>query len=232
MVRRTGTSSGDTLRGTSNEDRLEGLAGDDTLDGLGADDRLKGDSGDDTLSGGDGADRLQGGSGSDILRGGGDEDRLEGDRGDDFLYGDAGNDELRGGRGNDVLKGGAGADRLRGDLGQDDLYGGGGPDRFIFKKVAESTAEPGGRDTIHDFSLTGGDRIDVSSIDANGVSSDGNQRFRFIADEEFHGRAGELRTEKRAGDTLVLADRDGDGEADFSIRLDDPLALQKGDFIL
>ena len=46
------------------------------------------------------------------------------------------------------------------------------------------------------------------------------------------GRAGELRSEKRAGDTLVLADRDGDGEADFSIRLDDPLALQKGDFIL
>ena len=196
MVRRTGTSSGETLRGTSNDDRLEGRAGDDTLYGLGADDRLKGD------------------------------------RGDDFLYGDAGNDELRGGRGNDVLKGGAGADKLRGDLGQDDLYGGGGADRFIFKKVAESTADPGGRDTIYDFSLKGGDRIDVSSIDANGVSSDGNHRFRFIADEEFHGRAGELRAEKRAGDTLVLADRDGDGEADFSIRLDDPLALQKGDFIL
>ncbi|MBB3978899.1 Ca2+-binding RTX toxin-like protein [Rhizobium azooxidifex] len=231
MVHKIGTSASETLKGTGDEDRLEGRGGNDRLFGFDDQDRLQGGDGKDFLYGGGSADRLQGGAGIDFLYGAGGADRLEGDRGNDFLYGSDGTDELRGGQGNDRLSGGDGADKLRGDIGRDKLYGGDGADRFIFKTVAESTVGFSGRDTIYDFSLDGGDKINVSSIDANSESS-GNQAFKFINDADFHEKAGELRYEIRSDDTFVYADRNGDGKADFSVRLDDELHLEKGDFIL
>uniref|UniRef100_UPI003CEC6FBA M10 family metallopeptidase C-terminal domain-containing protein n=1 Tax=Pararhizobium sp. DWP1-1-3 TaxID=2804652 RepID=UPI003CEC6FBA len=97
--------------------------------------------------------------------------------------------------------------------------------------LADSTVSISGRDTILDFSGTGGDRIDLSAIDASTTAS-GNQAFTYLGSADFTGKAGELRTVKGASDTYVYGDVNGDGKADFAVHLDDAIALQKGYFVL
>lgn len=72
--------------------------------------------------------------------------------GDDRFFARAGNDYLSGGDGDDDLYGQVGNDRLFGGDGVDLLNGGSGADTFVFSA---------GRDTVEDFSLKSGDRIDV-----------------------------------------------------------------------
>lgn len=110
MVKKTGTSVRDILRGTD---------GADTLLGFGGNDDLFGKSGIDLLNGGAGLDKLDGGDSKDQLFGGAGEDQLFGRDGDDRLDGGAGNDRLFGGDHNDTLIGGAGADALAGGAGSD-----------------------------------------------------------------------------------------------------------------
>lgn len=88
-----------------------------------------------------------------------------------------------------------------------------------------------GRDTIFDFSGTGGDRIDLSAIDAN-ASASGNQAFTYLGAAAFTGKAGEPRAVEQASDTYVHGDTNGDKKADFAIHLDDAISLSKGYFIL
>jgi len=99
----------------------------------------------------DGNDTLSGTSGDDVLFGFGGNDTLSGLAGDDHLFGGDGDDTLFGGDDNDVLVGGAGSDAL---------YGGDGADLFVFN----SGDVGNGVDTIHDFSLTEGDAIDLRDI--------------------------------------------------------------------
>lgn len=143
----------------------------------------------------------------------------------------AGNDVIKGGAGLDVLYGFGGNDKITGGRGPDQLFGGAGADTFIFKSIKDSTAAVSGRDTIHDFSQSQKDKIDLKAIDAN-TKSAGDQAFKFIGSEAFHKKAGELRYEKRGGDTVVHGDLNGDGKADFSIELGHALALKASDFIL
>ncbi|WP_413814047.1 cadherin domain-containing protein [Rhizobium sp. Leaf453] len=156
---------------------------------------------------------------------------LRGDIGADKIVAGAGNDTLIGYAGNDLLYGDAGNDTLYGGLGADDLTGGAGQDTFQFKSVRDSTVATAGRDTIFDFSLSDGDRIDVSTIDANSALA-GNQAFSFIGSAAFNGKAGELRYQKTSSDTYVYGDVDGDGKTDFAIHLDDAVTLTKGYFVL
>jgi Ca2+-binding RTX toxin-like protein len=151
--------------------------------------------------------------------------------GNDTVYGTAYGDVLLGGRGNDILKGGGGGDKLGGQSGADDLYGQGGKDVFLFKSVKDSTVSSSGRDTIFDFSVSQGDTINLSAIDAN-KNSDGNQAFKFIGTDKFSGKAGELRFDLKTSDTYVYVDVNGDKVADLSIHLDDRIALHKADFVL
>ena len=174
-------------------------------------DRMLGSDRGETLKGNDGNDRMYGNKGNDRLLGGDDNDRMFGGAGNDTLSGDNGRDKLDGGNGNDVLSGGAGNDRLLGGTGKDMLKGGSGRDVFVFVDLGDSAAHRG-RDVIRDFGK--GDRIDLSAIDSN-LQSKGNQSFRFIGDDEFSGRAGQLRVD----DGLLFADVDGDGAADFSIEV-------------
>lgn len=153
----TGTG---TITGTSGADLLVGTEGADTIRGLGGADTLYGYGGDDLLIGGNGHDSLYGGTGNDILRGGSGNDLLVGGAGNDLLKGGAGNDILRGGNGDDVLRGGDGDDRLIGGRGSDILDGGSGTDTFVFRTNHIGT----GVDTIKDFSLSQGDKIDISDI--------------------------------------------------------------------
>ncbi|WP_201835558.1 M10 family metallopeptidase C-terminal domain-containing protein [Microvirga zambiensis] len=147
------------------------------------------------------------------------------------LIGSSGSDSYTGTRFSDRIKGNAGNDSLTGGVGADDLWGGAGADSFIFKTVAESTVKTSGRDTIFDFSAAQKDKIHLSSIDANTLKG-GNQAFAFIGTQAFSGQAGELRYEKKASDTYIYGDVNGDKVADFAIHLDDPVDLLRSYFVL
>lgn len=244
-----GDDGNDYLFGNAGIDRISGGIGNDRISGDADDDALYGGDGDDTVSGGDGVDRISGGVGQDILNGdaaadtisgedgndiisGGEgNDTLSGANGDDGFYGGNGDDAINGGAGNDVLNGEAGNDRLTGDAGRDTLSGGNGADTFAYRSTADSTLSSTGRDIITSFSRTDGDSIDLSAIDANSKAS-GNQAFAFISTSGFHKIAGELRYAKASGDTFVYGDVNGDGVAEFSIRIDADVSLRAADFVL
>ncbi len=133
--------------------------------------------------------------------------------------------------GDSHLNAGSGNDVLHGTLGADDLMGGSGADTFVFKTAGESTSALAGRDSIFDFSGTGGDRIDLADIDANSAAS-GDQAFTYLGTAAFTGKAGELHYAKQASDTYVYGDTNGDRNADFAVHLDDAVSLLKGYFLL
>ncbi|MFV0300375.1 MAG: calcium-binding protein [Paracoccus sp. (in: a-proteobacteria)] len=157
-----------------------------------------------------------------VLRGMGGKDDLRGRGGNDILFGNNGRDSLTGDGGNDTLAGGAGGDFLS---------GGGGADRFVFLTPSDSRTALSARDVIGDFSRAQGDRIDLSQIDARSTVA-GNQAFSFIGSAAFDGSAGQLRVQAADGGRLVLGDVNGDGTADFSLFLDDPLNLTASCFLL
>jgi len=251
-----GSDYDDSLYGNAAANVLAGAAGSDLLDGGSGDDVLIGGSGDDVMDGGAGADEFLGETGFDHVSYLGsakgvvanlakpslnsndakgdtysDVEGLIGSHFADTLTGDGKTNLIFGGFGNDRIAGGSGNDVLSGDFGADDLYGGSGADIFGFNDLWESTVVSAGRDTIFDFSGTGGDRIDLTAIDARYAAA-GDQAFAFIGTAAFHGKAGELRYEKKASDTYIYADANGDGKADFSIHLDDAVTLAKGYFVL
>ncbi|WP_198517259.1 VCBS domain-containing protein [Vibrio sp. HA2012] len=98
--------------------------------------------GDDSVYGQDGVDLIYGDSGNDHLYGGSDIDVLRGGGDSDYLDGGTGNDYLNGGEGNDILVGGEGVDT------------------FVWR----SEDLDGSIDTIRDFSITDGDKLDLSDI--------------------------------------------------------------------
>jgi Ca2+-binding RTX toxin-like protein len=207
--------SGDSSESFSGDDQLYGGGGSDKIYGEGGNDWLEGETGHDLLDGGDGGDQLYGGAGN---------DRMDGGAGDDILEGGEGNDTLAAGEGNDVLRGGAGRDRLT---------GGAGMDFFVFESSSESTSAA--RDRITDFDAAGGDRIDLSAIDARIETTDLNDPFVFKGDLAFSGHWSELRAFKvgRTGNLYrVEGDTDGDGVADFSLDVVSTAALTESDFIL
>lgn len=79
----------------------------------------------------------------------------------------------------------------------------------------------------------GQDVIDLIGIDAK-TTVGGNQAFRFIGAQAFHDRAGELRFKVVAAQDLVIVQGDvnGDGRADFEIKVNGIAALNAADFDL
>jgi len=130
---------------------------------------------------------------------------------------------VNGGSGNDTITCGAGDDILVGGAGRDILRGGGGNDFFDFNSTDDSVRGTN-RDQIRDFKR--GDKIDLAGIDAN-INADGNQKFKFIGDNVFSKKAGELRFKN----DILQGDVNGDGKADFEI-LVNVNNLVKGDFVL
>jgi serralysin len=172
------------IDGSRFNDIIEGGKFANTFWGDDGNDLLKGKVGNDTLSGGNGDDKLYGGAGADHLNGGAGRDTasywdaasgvevhlgntsankgeaagdsyvsievVDGSRYNDILVGDAGSNIFWGDAGNDALNGGAGADILG---------GGAGSDTFIFDTALGSSNV----DTINDFSVAGGDFIQLST---------------------------------------------------------------------
>jgi uncharacterized repeat protein (TIGR01451 family) len=177
----------------------------------GADEIVLG-TGDNFVNALEGDDQVAGGAGSDNLRGAG---------GDDTLLGGAGNNVLRGNFGNDRLEGGGGDDTLKGGRGADILIGGEGADTFVFLVGQDSPVR--GSDRILDFSREEGDVIDLGWLP--GVPT-------WRGERGFTGSEGEVRFEQQRGDTVVLADLDGDRQADLRIRLEGLIDLTKSDVLL
>jgi Ca2+-binding RTX toxin-like protein len=189
-----------------------------------------GGDGDDTMVGRGlaGDDTIHGGNGDDVLRGG--------TAGDDTIFGEAGADALYGNAGDDVLVGGDGSDSLRGGLGKDTLTGGAGRDTFVFLSADETSTTKA--DVITDFDRSQLDRISLRAIDTD-LSLDGDQPFAFIGRAKFSGGGdgAELRFiwggTGPGAFTTVQGDVDGDGTADFVIRLGGThVDLSAADFLL
>jgi Ca2+-binding RTX toxin-like protein len=158
-----------------------------------------------------------GGSGIATFQGGAAADTILAGNANSFLFGEGGNDTLAGGQGSDLIAGGIGTDSLTGGL---------GADTFDFNDLAE-LGRGAARDVITDF-VHGTDVIDLNGVDAN-TEAAGNQAFSFIGTLAFDGvTAGQLRY---AGD-LLSGDVDGDGAADFQIRLVGAPVVTLSDLVL
>jgi Ca2+-binding RTX toxin-like protein len=117
---------------------------------------------------------------------------------------------------NDTLAGGLGADRLSGGVGKD---------IFLFVSVDEVFG-----DVITDF-VSGDDIVNLDAIDAD-EDAVGGQDFTWRGDQGLSGAAGDLAYRFKRDMTLVSGDTDGDGVADFTLRLTGKLTLQATDFDL
>ena len=226
----TGNELDNLIIGSLGGATLNGLAGNDALFGRGSADVLNGGDGDDRLNGQDGNDVLNGDAGNDSLRGGAGNDNLFGGADNDWLSGENGDDQLNGEEGTDRLFGGEGADTLNGGAGRDIMDGGAGADTFVFGAGDFAGLNAQTADRILDFVTEDGDLIDLSALDA--IMGGGDDAFTFIADAEFSGTAGELRYEFFQNTTMIYMDVDGDGGADYAIRLDGVMNLSEADFVL
>ncbi|MBV9528972.1 calcium-binding protein, partial [Sphingomonas sp.] len=254
----TGTAFDDTIHGGFGADVLYGNAGNDLLDGGRDVDHMYGGAGDDTYVVDDAADIYveDAGEGTDTvmssvslllranvenlvltgdanLNGTGNalDNAITGGLGINTLSGGDGNDTLDGGGANDTLRGGNGDDVLIGGAGRDNLYGGAGSDTFVFHDGDFAGVTPSSADWILDFSQTEGDRIDLHLVDAQ-TTVDGMQAFDFIGSAAFDGQAGELRYEEVGSTTYLTGDTNGDGTADFMIRINGLHELTSSDLVL
>ncbi|GHC45098.1 calcium-binding protein [Neogemmobacter tilapiae] len=255
----SGNEDGNRIEGSIGDDALNGGAGNDSLFGNEGHDTLIGGAGNDRLEGGEGRNLMIGGLGDDVYYVRSAEDRVVEQAGqgrdgvvtilsshvlaagiEDLIYrgfgefqgtGNGLSNLLAGGSRADVLAGLAGADRLEGEdgadrlfgslgrdvllggLGADTMTGGQGTDRFVF-----ASAEEANGDTITDFGQ-GADRIELAFM-AGG---------RFLGDEDFTGKAGELRYVQSSG--RLSGDVDGDGQADWVLIISNRSALTLDDFI-
>ena len=230
-----GGAGNDEIHGGDNNDTLFGGSG------VGAD-FLYGDNGDDVIDGGAGNDTLDGGAGADQLKGGAGNDTYIIDAADTVIE-DVGqgtdtvvasisyslgvnleNLTLLGsgaldGAGNalaNTLTGGDGANRLTGGAGSDIYFGGAGADTFVMDQAVVRLYSQGlslQRDTIRDFSLAQGDKIDLSGIDA----IPGNSDDPFVFVNAFNRHAGQATLTLSGGNTILRLDVDGDGRPDHEV---------------
>lgn len=183
---------------------------------------ITGSAGVDKIYGMDGNDSIQGRDGDDSIWGGLGIDTLRGENGNDILFGEAGDDKLDGGAGNDKLDGGAGNDLLIAGAGNDVMTGGAGSDIFRFYTTDVATYS---FDQITDFT-SGADKIDLKQI------YPGGGRFTFIGTQAFHNKVGELHYTVVNGSAVVEGDLNGDGKADFAIKVDNVTKLAAADFVI
>ena len=160
---------------------------------------------------------LTGAADNEVITTGAGADTVSAGDGADSIVGGAGADSLLGGNGNDTLIGGAGADKVT---------GGANADRFVY-----DTADLAVGEEITDFSHSSADKIDLSAIDANATTG-ADDAFSFIGLAAFGHVAGQLHYTKSGGNLFLSGDTNGDGVADFTIKLDALASIVSGDFIL
>ena len=138
---------------------------------------------------------------------------ISGLKGNDWLVGDLGNDILKGSRGKDGLYGGEGADLITGGKDRDRIY---------YTDASESTIDQ--RDTVKFGKV---DRFVFSSFDGDSTT-EGQQTLSFIGKQAFSGTAGELRATR----SVLEADTNGDGLADFAVNLNGNALITASNLVL
>jgi Ca2+-binding RTX toxin-like protein len=254
-----GGADNDTLSGGAGADQLTGGAGSDGLNGGDGNDILDGGVGADVMTGGLGDDIFYvdnagdttvelAGQGNDIIHA-----TISFTMGDNIesmvldgvgnidgtgngevnaITGNAGNNTLDGGAGDDVLKGLNGNDILIGGTGDDIMVGGAGADTFVVTQASVRQSHLGGTlevDTVNDLILGQGDKIDLSAIDADSTTL-GDQAFHLVSNLGHH--AGEMTLSFSGGITLLTLDVDGDGAADYRMKITGDVHLDSGGWIL
>jgi Ca2+-binding RTX toxin-like protein len=115
-----------------------------------------------------------------------------------------------------ILAGNSGSNIIVGREGADSLTGGLGADTFKYNSIFDSNVDGGGFDTIFDFKFAEGDRIDVSTVDANSLTA-GLQHFVFIGQTDFSA-AGQARWESTGSGRMSLYfNTNGDLGADMQL---------------
>lgn len=176
--------------------------------------------------------------GTAILRGGNDVYHGENGRvtgavwgqgGNDLLIGGDHRDALGGGSGDDTIIGGAGRDTLTGAAGADRLAGGTGDDVFRFASdsgsVGDRIVASAGAVAFAGAGIAGGDRIDISAIDAD-TTIDGDQAFSFGSTPG----AGRLWAVDVGNATHIRGDIDDDATAEFDLTIHDGAGVQAADY--
>jgi len=250
-----GGGGNDKLFGDAGDDIIIGAAGNDSMFGGDDNDTLTGNSGNDQLNGGTGADIMTGGADNDvyIVDNIGDQTIELADEGYDIvrsdiswtldanieglqlqgaadidgagnelannMQGNAGSNRLDGGAGVDNINGNDGDDFIIGGLGNDLLTGGGGADTFIVAHAFGPTVEV---DRVYDFDTAAGDVIDLSGAYAGILSLVSG----------FTKQAGEMTLSFSAGTTLLRLDIDGDGKADYQMRINGDVTGDSGGWLL
>jgi Ca2+-binding RTX toxin-like protein len=251
-----GENGDDIINGGLGSDHLIGGNGDDTLrTGVSQGDRLDGGAGDDTLLGNGRTTVLNGGAGMDRIVGSdtdvldyslesgtngvrislfdgfgwdtfNDMDTFEGIRnvrGSDFgdrLAGDRGRNELSGQNGDDLLVGLEGDDTLTGGRGSDALRGDDGDDLFVFDVRKDAGTGADKRDLVVDFTHDD----DQIVLESNGRLQWTNRKQ---LDADFSGQQGEVRYD----DGLLQVDVDGDGKADFEVKIQGTFTRSDAEFL-
>jgi Ca2+-binding RTX toxin-like protein len=199
---------------------IEGARGGEQADrfyGNGAGNLFIAYGGDDTLRGRGGNDHLVDGDGNDVVHG---------DGGADFIASsDSDADELHAGAGNDHLVPST----------DDQAWGDGGADRFQIRTSISRQEEVEALFTVRDFSLSGGDLIDLSVLDADGTG--GQEGYEFIGGNALSANGTmEVRFEQRGGNTFVqyeIVDEGTPEGVDINeIELSGQKQLTANDFIL
>ncbi|MBE9609984.1 M10 family metallopeptidase [Chitinilyticum piscinae] len=244
----------ENARGSVFDDNLTGNSAANLLSGNAGNDLLVGNNGNDTLNGGVGSDSMNGGAGNDSYYVDSSSDMIIGETSvtgidtvlsaisytlgsssnlenltlltgaisgignglSNIITGNAGNNTLNGGAGNDVLIGGAGKDVLTGSA---------GADRFDFNALSEILSGSS-RDVISDFKSVEGDKIDLSTLDAN-TATVVNEAFSFIGTNAFT-HAGQI----RFANGILYGNTDADSSAEFEIQLTGVGSLTSSSFLL
>ncbi len=141
-------------------------------------------------------------------------------------------EHLAGSNYNDTLTGNSGANTLIGGLGRDVLTGNGGNDIFDFNALSEMGVTGTTWDVITDF--TKGDRLDLSTLDAN-TGTSANDAFSSVnVGGSFSGTfttgTGTLYFD--SANHVLYGNADADSTAEFAIQLNGVAALSATDFIL
>ena len=148
------------------------------------------------------------------------------------LTGNAGANHLQGMGGADNLYGGDGADIIDGGGGNDILAGGLGADRFLVgQESINLSSAPGATietDVLTDLIASQGDILDLSAIDA--IAGGADDAFELVG--AFNGQAGQMTLSFAGGVTTLQLDLDGDGRADYQLRINGDVRGDSGGWLL
>ena len=146
---------------------------------------------------------------------------------------------LQGSGGNDTLVGNGGIDTLAGGKGADQLSGGLGADVFRFDTALEKLNGNAVVDTISDFSLSEGDRLELSSqvftsLTGNAVLNGGLTATAFLASASGTATSSAQRILYNSGTGVLSYDSDGSGStaAQAFAKLGTGLALTNSQFLV